>query len=220
MSSASSSIDLKVSVLTSGFWPGPPGAPCDWPPEVQECCTRFETFYLAKHTGRKLYWQPQHGMADLKASPFTHHSSKELGLGSLGCFWIDLQVRTNIPLDELKRHLLSLYVNPKAKILVRRDSEKEKKDTSVPQASESSCAGLQNDQLQSCLFHFHLHLKDIEDNDQFMVNPHFENKLMRIKVPLVLKSPDTVSAEATKSAANSMGLCFVTRAVPAITDPH
>ena len=26
----------------------------------------------------------------------------------------DLQVRTNIPLDELKRHLLSLYVNPKA----------------------------------------------------------------------------------------------------------
>ena len=26
----------------------------------------------------------------------------------------DLSLRTNIPLDELKRHLMSLYVNPKA----------------------------------------------------------------------------------------------------------
>ena len=27
----------------------------------------------------------------------------------------DLAVRTNIPLEELKRHLMSLYVNPKAR---------------------------------------------------------------------------------------------------------
>merc|ERR1719414_1355562 len=37
-----------------------------------------------------------------------------------------MQNQTNIPLDELKRHLMSLYVNPKAKILVKCGSEKEK----------------------------------------------------------------------------------------------
>merc|ERR1719183_2084958 len=60
-------IELKVSVLTSGFWPGPPGAPCELPMEIQECCNRFETFYLAKHTGRRLSWQPHNGVADIKA---------------------------------------------------------------------------------------------------------------------------------------------------------
>merc|ERR1719498_1127467 len=61
-------IELKVSVLTSGFWPGPPGAPCELPTEIQECCSRFERFYLAKHTGRRLSWQPNHGTADIKAN--------------------------------------------------------------------------------------------------------------------------------------------------------
>eukprot|EP00913_Durusdinium_trenchii_P008444 g7929.t1 len=74
VSSASSSIDMKVSVLTSGFWPGSPMNPCTLPPESQECISRFETFYLAKHTGRKLTWQPQYGAADLKAQmPKTKH---------------------------------------------------------------------------------------------------------------------------------------------------
>eukprot|EP00435_Cladocopium_sp_Y103_P060308 s405_g22.t1 len=167
----SSSIDLKVSVLTSGFWPGPPGSPCELPPEVQDCCSRFETFYLAKHTGRKLYWQPQHGLADIKAQmPKTKH---ELNVTTYQMCILDLQVRTNIPLEELKRHLMSLYVNPKAKILVRRDPDKEKKDP--------------------------------EDSDQFMVNPQFESKLMRIKVPLVqLRSGEgNLTAEGTDAAGSA-----------------
>ena len=43
----------------------------------------------------------------------------------------DLHLHTNIPLDELKRHLMSLYVNPKARILVKVGNEKEK--TKEPQ---------------------------------------------------------------------------------------
>ncbi|CAL1133607.1 unnamed protein product [Cladocopium goreaui] len=178
----SSSIDLKVSVLTSGFWPGPPGSPCELPPEVQDCCSRFETFYLAKHTGRKLYWQPQHGLADIKAQmPKTKH---ELNVTTyqmcilmlfnqhVTLTYKDLQVRSNIPLEELKRHLMSLYVNPKAKILVRRDPDKEKKDP--------------------------------EDSDQFMVNPQFESKLMRIKVPLVqLRGETNLTAEGTDAAGSA-----------------
>lgn len=163
-----SGLELKVSVLTSGFWPGPPGAPCELPPEIQECCSRFETFYLAKHTGRRLSWQPNHGGADLKAMmPKSRH---ELNVSTYQmCILMlfnahhqlsyqDLQLQTNIPLDELKRHLMSLYVNPKAKILVK-CGDKERGT------------------------------KEPVDGDLFEVNSAFECKLFRVKVPLVqLKS--------------------------------
>ncbi|CAK0911605.1 unnamed protein product [Prorocentrum cordatum] len=169
---AAGGIELKVSVLTSGFWPGPPGAPCEMPPEVQECCSRFETFYLAKHTGRRLSWQPNHGLADIKAMmPKSRH---ELNVSTYQmCILVlfnahqtlsyqDIQMQTKIPADELKRHLMSLYVNPKAKILVK-------------------CGACSNDKDKAS--------KEPQDGDRFTVNAAFDSKLFRIKVPLVqLKS--------------------------------
>lgn len=168
LSGLASSIELKVSVLTSGFWPGPPGAPCELPTEIQDCCNRFETFYLAKHTGRRLTWQPNHGSADVKA--IMDESRHELNVSTYqmcilmlfnnhhSLSYQDIHLRTNIPLEELKRHLMSLYVNPKAKILVKSGNDKEK-------------------------------TKEPQDDDIFQVNNSFESKLFRIKVPLVqLKS--------------------------------
>lgn len=162
---SSTGIELKVSVLTSGFWPGPPGAPCELPVEIQECCNRFQTFYLGKHTGRRLSWQPNHGAADIKAiMPKSRH---ELNISTYQmCILVlfnshhtlsyqDIQLQTNIPLDELKRHLMSLYVNPKAKILVK-------------------CGGGEKEKS-----------KEPQDDDAFQVNAAFESKLFRIKVPLV-----------------------------------
>ena len=60
-------MELKVSVSTNGFWPNTSCPACDLPAEIQESCGRFETFYLAKHTGRRLTWQPNLGTADVKA---------------------------------------------------------------------------------------------------------------------------------------------------------
>lgn len=159
-------IELKVNVLTSGFWPGPPGQPCELPPEIQDCCTRFETFYLAKHTGRRLTWQPNYGSADIKAS--IGKSKHELSVSTyqmciLMLFnshqtltWQDIMNQTQIPVDELKRHLMSLYVNPKAKILMK-------------------CGTAAQDKPKEPL-----------DDDVFQVNSGFECKLFRVKVPLVL----------------------------------
>ncbi|CAK9101349.1 Cullin-3A (AtCUL3a) [Durusdinium trenchii] len=102
---------------------------------------------------RKLTWQPQYGAADLKV--VSTYQMCILMLFNQQPTWTyqDIRLRTNIPVepvDELKRHLQSLYVNPKAKILVKLgDGEK----------------------------------KEPEENDQFMVNPQFESKLLRIKVP-------------------------------------
>jgi len=163
-----SSIDLRVNILTSGFWPGPPGQACELPPEIQDCCHRFETFYLARHTGRRLTWQPHYGCADLKAA--IGKSRHELNVStyqmcilmlfnSYSCLsWQDIVIRTSIPVDELKRHLMSMYVNPKAKILVK-------------------CGAVDKDENK----------KDPQDGDQFEVNSAFESKLVRIKVPILLQ---------------------------------
>lgn len=180
-----SAIELKVSVLTSGFWPGPPGAPCELPMEIQDCCNRFETFYLAKHTGRRLSWQPKDGSADIKAMmPKAKHelnvSTYQMCIlmlfNSHHCLsYQDIQLQTNIPLDELKRHLMSLYVNPKAKILVKTGGDKEKS-------------------------------KEPQDDDLFQVNTAFECKLFRIKVPLVqMKSmPGQEGGSLTREAAEGV----------------
>mmetsp|Transcript_92679 Transcript_92679/g.299814 ORF Transcript_92679/g.299814 Transcript_92679/m.299814 type:complete len:234 (+) Transcript_92679:1223-1924(+) len=127
---------------------------------------RFETFYLAKHTGRRLTWQPNHGSADVKA--IIGKSRHELNVSTYqmvalmlfnshhSLTWQDVVLRTNIPVEELKRHFMSLYVNPKAKILVKTTGgEKEKS-------------------------------KEPVDEDIFQVNAAFECKFFRVKVPLVL----------------------------------
>merc|ERR1719350_1239127 len=85
-------------------------------------------FYLAKHTGRRLTWQPFYGSADVKAT--ISDSRHELNVStyqmcilmlfnhSYQLTYSAIAQHTSIPADELKRHLMSLYVNPKARILV------------------------------------------------------------------------------------------------------
>merc|ERR1712129_269282 len=68
----------------------------------------------------------------------------------------DITMTTNIPAEELKRHLMSLYVNPKAKILVKLGGADKEKS------------------------------KDPQDEDVFQVNMAFECKFFRVKVPLML----------------------------------
>ena len=60
--------ELSVNVLTSTFWPGqaiPAGTIV--PPLLKEAQDKFATFYLSRHSGRRLTWQPNQGTADVKA---------------------------------------------------------------------------------------------------------------------------------------------------------
>jgi len=161
---AGSPIVLSVNVLTSGFWPNSTTIACNLPQELQECCNRFQSFYLQKHTGRRLSWQFQHGTADLKA--VLGRSRHELNVTTLQMVILllfnqqqqltynEIAAKTGIPPDELKRHLMSLYVTPKVKILVKEPAE-------------------------------HDRSKDPWSDDVFVVNQAFESKLHRLKVPLV-----------------------------------
>ena len=60
-------IDLTVNILTMGYWPTYPVMEVTMPSQLVEYQNTFTKFYLAKHSGRKLQWQPTLGHCVLKA---------------------------------------------------------------------------------------------------------------------------------------------------------
>lgn len=55
--------------MTSTFWPMSHSAsPCTMPTEMIKACKSFEQFYLARHNGRRLTWQPSLGNADVRVT--------------------------------------------------------------------------------------------------------------------------------------------------------
>jgi len=63
-----STIDLTVNILTMGYWPTYPNVEVNLPKEMVELQDVFNKFYLGKHSGRKLQWQPTLGHCMLKAT--------------------------------------------------------------------------------------------------------------------------------------------------------
>lgn len=167
------SMELDATVLTTGFWPSQAIAPCSLPAEIAPVCERFTSYYLDKHTGRRLTWQTNQGSADVR----TLYTSKrhELVVSTYQmCILMQFNAmdelpfrtlldNTKIPLDELKRHLLSL-TTPRHRVILKLKKGKE-----------------------------------IADVDRFRLNPDFTSKMIRVKVPLV--SMRSAVAEGAKASA-------------------
>ena len=126
-------VDVEVSVLTTGYWPSQNVEPCILPTAVKAAMDRFQKYYLNTYTGRKLSWQTSTGSAEIRATlPAIKGSSKprrhDLSVTTYQMCILVLfnksdvltlsQIRneTNIPEDELRRHLVSLCT-PKHRIL-------------------------------------------------------------------------------------------------------
>lgn len=60
-------IDLTVNILTMGYWPTYPVMEVNMPAELVGYQDVFTKFYLGKHSGRKLQWQPTLGHCVLKS---------------------------------------------------------------------------------------------------------------------------------------------------------
>lgn len=56
-----------MNILTMGYWPTYPLMEVNMPSELVEYQNVFTKFYLNKHSGRKLQWQPTLGHCVLKA---------------------------------------------------------------------------------------------------------------------------------------------------------
>ena len=55
-------------MLTAGFWPTYPGGDARLPEAVAGAQAVFRDFYLSKHSGRKLVWQPGLGTCVIRAT--------------------------------------------------------------------------------------------------------------------------------------------------------
>jgi len=160
--------DLEVDVLTTGYWPSQPVPPCILPPSIHSAIERFQSFYLQKHTGRKLSWQTNTGTAELRATfssrkhelcVSTYQMTILMLFNSNDTLTLEqISNQTNIPDLELRRHLISLCT-PKHRILKK---------------------GSRGKTIQS---------KD----DSFTFHKDYTSKLKRVKVPLVSMKETTPS---------------------------
>ncbi|KAH7106342.1 Cullin-domain-containing protein [Auriculariales sp. MPI-PUGE-AT-0066] len=66
-SSGGQPIEMGVTVMTSTFWPTlHSDTSCSLPTEMAAAMTSFQQFYLSRHSGRRLVWQPSLGNVDVR----------------------------------------------------------------------------------------------------------------------------------------------------------
>nr|AAI65630.1 Cul4a protein [Danio rerio] len=132
-----SNIELTVNILTMGYWPSYTPMDVHLPAEMVKLQEVFKLFYLGKHSGRKLQWQPTLGHAVLKTE--FKEGKKELQVSlfqtlvllmfneSDECSVEEIRVATGIEEGELKRTLQSLACG-KARVLNKTPRGKEVED--------------------------------------------------------------------------------------------
>uniref|UniRef100_A0AAV1TSZ1 Cullin family profile domain-containing protein n=1 Tax=Peronospora matthiolae TaxID=2874970 RepID=A0AAV1TSZ1_9STRA len=180
-------VPLSVHVLTSGFWPTEMVPSCALPPELVQLTEVFESFYNARHNGRKLAWMTNMGTVDIRATftagvedPKRRH---ELNVSTYQAVILmlfnqrsqwrfkELVECTRIDAKDLKRHLISLCT-PKYKILIK------------------SSKGKRID----------------EEIDAFTVNGAYKSKLHRVRIPLVSQKETSLLPAMALSSSNREAL--------------
>jgi cullin 3 len=129
--------NIDVTMLTAGYWPMQSAPPCLLPATAVAATEPFEKFYLKQHTGRKLTWLTSSGTVELKAT-FSNTTKHDLMVSTYQmCILVlfntldygaelalrDISSATQIPNNELKRHIVSLCT-PKHRILLKRSKGK------------------------------------------------------------------------------------------------
>ncbi|XP_040855913.1 cullin-4B isoform X6 [Ochotona curzoniae] len=163
-------IELTVNILTMGYWPTYVPMEVHLPPEMVKLQEIFKTFYLGKHSGRKLQWQSTLGHCVLKAE--FKEGKKELQVSLFQTLVLlmfnegeefsleEIKQATGIEDGELRRTLQSLACG-KARVLAKNPKG-----------------------------------KDVEDGDKFICNDDFKHKLFRIKINQI-QMKETVEEQAS-----------------------
>ncbi|KAH8276515.1 hypothetical protein KR026_006740 [Drosophila bipectinata] len=165
-------LDLSVSILTMGYWPTYAPTEVTMPPQFINPQQIFNKFYLEKHSGRKLQWQPTLGNCMLRAQ--FDAGPKELLVSLFQALVLllfndkkalsyeEILAATSIEDGELRRTLQSLACG-RARVI-----------TKTPKG------------------------RDIEDGDQFDFNNEFTNKLFRIKINQIQMKETNEEQKATE----------------------
>eukprot|EP00958_Prasinococcus_capsulatus_P024111 scaffold3731_cov381-Prasinococcus_capsulatus_cf.AAC.3 len=150
------SIDMNVQILTTGYWPTYPPVDVELPDEMHVCQTIFRDFYLAKYNGRRLMWQNSLGTCVLKAE--FPRGRKEL---SLSLFQAVVLMLFN-DVDEMSFQDIKRF----SKI----------EDRELRRTLQSLACG------KVRVLQKKPKGREVDDDDSFVFNKEFDEKLYRIKV--------------------------------------
>jgi cullin-4 len=147
----STMMEFSVQVLSSGYWPTPTNTDVVIPSVLSHQLSKFKTFYNDKYQGRRLAWS--HNLDKCIVVARFPKGKKELEVTLyqalvLQCFNLDsngggevdnkglsikdVQVATNIELEELRRTLVSLACAEVAsRVLIKEPKGREVLDTDV-----------------------------------------------------------------------------------------
>jgi len=126
-------VDAKVFVLTTGFWPPYPAQMCVLPPQLNSFCQVFEQFYRERYNGRRLSWQ--HNLGQCSVLGIFPKGRKDLEVSLYQALVLnlfnthasisfnDIKAATNIEEGELKRIMASLSLGS-AKVLAKNTESK------------------------------------------------------------------------------------------------
>ncbi|XP_037089322.1 cullin-4A-like [Pollicipes pollicipes] len=150
------SLDLNVNILTMGYWPTYPPVEVHLQPDMVPLQDLFNKFYLSKHSGRKLQWQPSLGHCLLRGNFRCGYKELHVSLYQALVLLLfndrpeltveELQTATNIEPDELRRTVQSLACG-KARVIQK-----------LPRG------------------------KEVNPGDKFVFNRDFTHQLYRIKI--------------------------------------
>lgn len=148
--------DFSVNVLTNSYWPSYPTHNINLPVELVNYQQIFQEFYLSNHSGRKLFWQPSLGHCLIRAS--------------FDCGVKELQV-------SLFQAVVLLLYNTSVELKFKEIQEMtsldpfELKRTLLSLACGKSRVLVKNPKG-----------KDIDDDDAFIFNEKFTDKLFRVRI--------------------------------------
>ncbi|XP_044124544.1 cullin-4B [Bufo gargarizans] len=163
-------MELTVNILTMGYWPTYVPMEVHLPSEMVKLQEIFKTFYLGKHSGRKLQWQSTLGQCVLKAE--FNEGRKELQVSLFQTLVLlmfnegeefsfeDIRQATGIEDSELRRTLQSLACG-RARVLSKNPKS-----------------------------------KDVDDGDKFTFNDDFKHQLFRIRINQI-QMKETVEEQAS-----------------------
>jgi cullin 3 len=124
--------DVNVNVLRQNFWPSSTASSysCVLPEPFADARSKFERFYATKHSGHVLKWAYHVGSADIRVRFRSRVHDINLPTVSMAVLMLfeylgpdeflttsEIQERTQVPISELSRHLLSIAVAPNTRIL-------------------------------------------------------------------------------------------------------
>jgi cullin 1 len=177
--------DFQIQVLSSGSWPFKQVCTLQLPSELERCVHRFQGFYAAQHSGRKLNWlnAPQMSKGEVVTNCFQNRYTLQVSTVQMAILlhyneaeqWTISQIKDSIRINKEDVLMHALQILIKAKLLLVKANNAAPKSTG---SSASEAIALTDDSLLA-LF------------------KSYKNRKLRIALNVPMKKQEKIESEAT-----------------------